>query len=337
MLAAAKAKAVDFIITQDGGLHKRAERAGLASSVFTIEEALAWLRQTYLKQRVALPDIQEVKAYQIDRSDPIFASLRSDYPDFDTWFDKCCQQHRDCWALRVDGQIAGLMVRKEESHDEMVMERPLLHTELPTPISNSFDFDRKFYPRVYDGGDVRKFCVPIQPDYHRRLFPEIAFSADLPLFPSREFDLRVTPGLERKPGNTVRKVYLCRAKTTRLRPGDLVFFYVSKDKHYAASQSITTLGVVEQTNLVSTLDDLLRLTAKRSVFTAIELDLMLKASSAPILAIDFLLVGHIEPHIALDALLHAGIFNRAPPQSISELDERRYSLLRSKVDLGFPL
>ena len=51
----------------------------------------------------------------------------------------------------------------------------------------------------------------------------------------------VVVGQERTPGNTIRKVYLCRAKITRLRPGDVLFFYVSKDERYEASQSITTI------------------------------------------------------------------------------------------------
>ena len=85
---------------------------------------------------------------------------------------------------------------------------------------------------------VRKFCIPIQPDYHRRLFPEIAFATELPLFPAGDVRPDLTAWRGRTPGNTIRKVYLCRAKTTRIRPGDILFFYMSKDDSYAASQSI---------------------------------------------------------------------------------------------------
>jgi hypothetical protein len=105
-----------------------------------------------------------------------------------------------------------------------------------------FECDRTYYPRFHDGPDVRKFYVPIRPDYHRRLFPEIAFAAELPLFPQETVGLLLPRGQERTPGNTIRKVYLCRAKITRLRPGDLLFFYMSKDDSYAFSQSITTAG-----------------------------------------------------------------------------------------------
>jgi len=393
-------------------LHKRADRAGLGASVLTIEDALNWLRQNYEKVRVALPDVAEVKAYQIDRSAKIFEGLRSDYPGFEQWFEKCCKEHRDCWILRVEDQIAGLVIRKEESHSqartkhsgpkilkiatlkvddkyrgekfgelllkqifwfaqrnnydllyltvfskhsfliellsyygfektgtiatgEIVMERPMLHGGLPSEFTNSFDFARKCYPRFHDGSGIRKFCVPIRPDYHRRLFPEIAFTSDLPLFPAREFDLRHARGSERKPGNTIRKVYLCRAQIGRLRPGDLLFFYMSKDNDYAATQSITTLGVIEQTNSVRTVEDLVRLTAKRSVFSSAELEQWIEAAETPVLVIDFLLIGHVDPHISLADFIDTGVFTRRPPQSILELSESRYSPLRKKLELGF--
>ena len=130
---------------------------------------------------------------------------------------------------------------------ELVLEKPIVLGRLPcVPTGDVFEFDRMHYPRFYDGGDIRKFCVPIRADYHRRLFPEIAFGRELPLFPKDEFGPILAHGQERTPGNTIRKVYLCRAKTTRIRPGDLLFFYLSKHGEYAAAQSITTVGVVEQ-------------------------------------------------------------------------------------------
>jgi hypothetical protein len=46
-LVALEAKAVDFVVSQDIGLHRRAERAGLGSSVLTVEEALEWLKRLF--------------------------------------------------------------------------------------------------------------------------------------------------------------------------------------------------------------------------------------------------------------------------------------------------
>ncbi|HUO00342.1 MAG TPA: hypothetical protein VMU69_29445 [Bradyrhizobium sp.] len=140
----------------------------------------------------------------------------------------------------------GFKHTKTLANGELMLEKTFANEPLPVVSADVFGFDRAHYPRFFDGSGVRKFCVPIRPGYHRRLFPEIAFIAELPLFPSSSFSSMLAHGSASTPGNTIRKVYLCRAKITRLRPGDLVFFYMSKDEAYSSSQSITTVGVVEQ-------------------------------------------------------------------------------------------
>jgi GNAT superfamily N-acetyltransferase len=411
LLAALDAKAVDFLVTQDSGLHRRAERVGLGASVLTVDEALEWLRQTFQQKLVKLPYVVERKAYEIDPNNPIFVSLRNDYPPFAQWFDKCRREHRDCWVLEIDDQIAGIVVRKDESHaaaatrhpgpkilkvctfkvcddfrgekfgelllkqvlwfaqrnghdvvyltafpkhgflidllsyygfertsergDELVMEKVMVKATLPTPIDTIYNDNRKFYPRFHEGPKVRKFCVPIQPDYHRRLFPEIATGRTLPLFP-QEISL-LDHRRDRTPGNTIRKVYLCRAKITRLRPGDLLFFYMSKHDDYALSQSITTIGFVEQVRQASTTEDLIRWTAKRSVFNESALHQWEASASSPVKVIEYLLVGHLETPLLLNGLLRLKVFNGTPPQSILELDEVRYAALRPHIKLGFDL
>jgi ribosomal protein S18 acetylase RimI-like enzyme len=120
LLVAIDAGAVDFLVTQDNDLRRRATRVGLAAKILTAEETLEWLRQTFQEKTVELPYVVEVKAYQIDPADPIFYSLREDYPEFDPWFEKCRNEHRDCWVLKVRDQTAGLVIRKDESRDDAV-------------------------------------------------------------------------------------------------------------------------------------------------------------------------------------------------------------------------
>ena len=67
---------------------------------------------------MSLPYVVERKAYEINRDHAIFAGLRSDYPGFDQWFDKCRRQHRECWVLEIESDIAGLVIRKDETHAE---------------------------------------------------------------------------------------------------------------------------------------------------------------------------------------------------------------------------
>ena len=174
---------------------------------------------------------------------------------------------------------------------------------------------------------MQKFCVPIRGDYHRRLFPEIAMLRELPLFPSDRFGTALIENSagERTPGNTIRKVYLCRATTNQLRPGDLLFFYMSKDERYAGSQSITTIGIVEQINHAISTGDLIQFTGKRSVYSADELQDWRASVEEPVKVLDFLLVGHLNPAISLDVLIGQGVL-RSAPQSIMLLKSERYSV-----------
>ena len=412
LLVALEARAVDFIVSQDVGLRKRAERVGLGPSVLTIEEALDWVKQTYTARDVPLPYVVERKAYALKLTEPIFESIRADYPGFDVWFDKCRRDHRECWVLEVDGEIAGLVIRKDESHadagtegvgpkilklctfkvaekyqgekfgelllkkalwfaqhnkydltyltaypkqaflidllayygfrctkerpdGELVLEKTFVTGRLPPLDGEAFAFDRQYYPRFHDGKGVRKFCVPIKPDYHRRLFPEIAFGKKLPLFSTEA--LVLAHGQARTPGNTIRKVYLCRAVTTQLRPGDLIFFYMSKDDEYEFSQSVTTVGVVEQVTNVCTMEELVKQTARRSVFSVEALDDWKASQSKPVKMIDFLLIGHSETPVPLDVLVDEGIFSGRPPQSIAQLSDEQYANLRPNLHLGFDI
>jgi hypothetical protein len=65
LLVALDAKAIDFLITQDIGVHRRAERAGLGASVLTVEEALQWLKRTFTEKSVGLPYVVERKAFSL--------------------------------------------------------------------------------------------------------------------------------------------------------------------------------------------------------------------------------------------------------------------------------
>ncbi|MGO8835417.1 MAG: GNAT family N-acetyltransferase, partial [Roseiarcus sp.] len=120
-----------------------------------------------------------------------------------------------------------------------------------------------------------------------------------------------------------------------LKPGDALLFYHSKTPGLAASQTITSIGVVERVSQTGDLEELVRLTAKRSVFSETELRGMIDASPTPVRVIDFLLVGHIDPAIPLAALAADGVFNGGPPQSICALSPERFAPIRRRLALGF--
>lgn len=399
LLAIANAEVVDFLISEDRDLRKRAVRAGVDDRVLNVEEALEWIAQTFEPNRVELPYIQEVAAYSVDLSDQFFDSLREDYPEFDRWFkEKCIPNHRSCWVVRLEGKLAGLVIRKEESQSEAscvgtankilkictfkmspefqgekfgeqllkqilwwaqrngielvyltayskqevlidllftygfavtgelengerILERQIYQQAIlgTQDLTSRVEINRVCYPRVFSDSDTKGFCIPIRPAYVSRLFPEVAEMRQGRLFEEE---------LNRTPGNTIRKVYLSRSKSKQLRAGDLVFFYMSKDPLYYRSQSITTLGVVEAVQEISGLDGLIRLTAKRSVFSLDDLRLMVEEKPTPIMVLDFLLVAHVDPAISLSELNDTEIFVGHPPQGIMNLPVPRFEKLK---------
>lgn len=407
--------AVDFLVTQDQGIHDRVRSSPLGKRVLRISDALSWLRQTFEPKEVKLPLVTERKAHEIRPSDEIFDSLREGYTDFDRWWqEKCVRQHRPCWVIELDNELAGICVRKDEarseatvalvgekilklctfkvkprfrgeklgelllkqaiwfaqrnryellylttqpdqtyliqileyfgfkhtltlSDNERVYEKLLSSARLDARSGDDiFQLDRLNYPRFVAQEPVAAYCVPIKGIYHRKLFPEIALQEPLPLFPG-QITFQAGGSEIRVPGNTIRKVYLCRAQASRLKPGDLLFFYQSKTEDFIASQSITSVGVLESMNSTDNIDELIRLTAKRSVYSEEELKWIVDESRSPVKVLDFLLVGHFEPPIPLNDLVAAGIFSRRPPQSICELDQNKLALLKARLDLGFML
>jgi hypothetical protein len=109
----------------------------------------------------------------------------------------------------------GFTVTGRQDNGELVMEKVL--KKGPLPVGDGTDIlalDRASYPRFYDGVRAAKYCVPIQGAYHEKLFPEISFRPQPPLFAAGGIarERTATPRQERTPGNTIRKVYLCRAQ-----------------------------------------------------------------------------------------------------------------------------
>jgi GNAT superfamily N-acetyltransferase len=412
LLYALDINAVDLLITQDQGIHARARRPSVAlgNRVLVVSDAVAWLRASFEPQQVRLPLVEEVPAHSVPLNDEIFDSLREGYPGFDEWWrTKCLPDHRPCWVVSIDGEIAGLVVRKEETHAEAktrhagpkilkvctfkvkpkfrgeklgelllkqilwfaqrnafdlvylttfddqtvlidvlqyygfamtgtndrgegIYEKALSREQLaPAANDDLFDLARLNYPRFTARSPARAFCIPIRSEFHDVLFPELATKVQFDLFAEGNRGDQAS----RRPGNTIRKVYLCRAMTQQLRAGSIVLFYRSSSPGYLASQSITSVGVVEDMNHAMSLDDLVRLTGKRSVYSEEKLAAFKATAGRPVKVIDFLLVGHIEPAIKLKDLTHMGVFRGGPPQSISQLTEERFEPVRNRMAFGF--
>lgn len=115
MIAALEVGAVDYLVTGDARLHRRAGRAGLGEFVLRIADAVELLRNVAPREVRPPPAVESVLAYQLNSADPIFASLAEDYPGFYAWFDKARHEHRPAWIIASDDHTyAGVVIIKDE-------------------------------------------------------------------------------------------------------------------------------------------------------------------------------------------------------------------------------
>jgi ribosomal protein S18 acetylase RimI-like enzyme len=373
-----------------------------------VADAVAWLRASFEPQEVLLPLIEEMPAHGIATDDDIFDSLREGYPEFDQWWqEKCIPNHRACWVATIDGELAGIVVRKEETHaeaqtkypgtkilkictfkvkpkfrgeklGELLLKQILWYAEknafdvvylttfddqkvlirvleyygfertatsasgehtyekplpkellIPKEGDDLFELARLNYPRFVSRSPAVGFCVPIKSAYHNILFPELSPQAEEGAVSA------ASTKDSRRPGNTIRKVYLCRAQTKQLMPGSVLLFYRSNSPGYATSQSLTSVGVVEAVSYARSLKDLIRLTAKRSVYSEAELAEFAATKDHPVKVIDFLLIGHLEPVMKLAELQQKKVFKPHPYQSICRLPPERIDPVRKQMKFGF--
>ncbi|MES2676905.1 MAG: GNAT family N-acetyltransferase [Pseudomonadota bacterium] len=404
--------AIDFLVTQDRGIHKRASQLDIADRVFYVEDALVWLREKYDRTPVTLPFIEEKKCHQINHQDDIFDSLRRDYTTFDQWFKtSCVKQHRSCWTINFANEIAGIAIRKDESYSGLISSVPLSEVHFQRPpkkilkictfkikekyrgekfgeqllkqvlwwakknvydlvyltiypkhknlvdlllkygfenigrgegelyLAKSFEFDilktkspssallyhRQYYPNFISNESVQKFLIPIRSDYYATLFPENVHKKQPGLFDADSgiYGNRIS-------GNTIRKVYVCRAIISTIKPGDILLFFHLKDENSFDSQCIVTIGVVDGFDTTNKNEELQRLTAKRSVFNQQQLEDFTEGNLKNVKIINFLLARHIDTPFPYNKMESIGI--KGPYQSIRSITNKHYNQLKSEIE-----
>lgn len=122
LLFAVYNNAVDFFVSEDRGIHKKARRLGIENRVFRIIDVIRMLEQLASTDvDIIFPAIEMVKAYAVNLRDPIFDSLREGYPGFDDWFAKCQTQHRKCFVVSDGGGLDAICLLKDEAGGEYGM------------------------------------------------------------------------------------------------------------------------------------------------------------------------------------------------------------------------
>ncbi|MCK4251406.1 GNAT family N-acetyltransferase [candidate division WOR-3 bacterium] len=376
LLAAVYRDAIDYLVTEDRGIHKKARRLGVQDRVLTIDAMFRTIRGLSPVDIEPPPAVEHVFCYELDENDPIFNTFRDDYPEFDKWFKKCKREHRSARIIYDSNKkYAGIAIIKDENDqpyglmgrvlklcsfkvaDRAVgkgLSELLLETVLDFAFVNGYDctyvevlpkyggllhflnlfgfedveqltkrgefvvvknltfskkeyrtldplcFHIKYGPRYIKLEGIDGYIVPIQPQYHGLLFPEV------------QEQLLLMPGLHAF-GNAIRKAYLCNSAIKKLAAGSLLLFYRSHDK-----QSVQCIGVVEKTTRSCDPSIIERFVGPRTVYSSEEI---VSLCTKDVLAINFRCARSLSDPLPLKQLKAAHIIT-APPQSITKISTK---------------
>lgn len=165
-----------------------------------------------------------------------------------------------------------------------VKEHPLKPPQRALP---PLEYHQLYYPHFRCDEDINKYIVPIRPEFHRILFP----------------DIQKQPGLfvTSTAGNAIKQAYLCHARIGGIKAGDILLFYRSQD-----DQAITTVGIVESVHEYQDHDRILQLVSKRTVYSYEDIKTMAEKKTKVIL---FRLAIHFHNAIPYKWLLEQGVIN----------------------------
>lgn len=114
ILCAIANNAATFLVTEDRRLRRKALRGGLGDRVLSVEEA-TWQLANLDGDSPSLPTVSTVKAYQIPLGAAILGTLRGDYHDFDSWWEKVQREHRDAIIVGEPSDPVAICVLKIEA------------------------------------------------------------------------------------------------------------------------------------------------------------------------------------------------------------------------------
>ncbi|MCB0310231.1 MAG: GNAT family N-acetyltransferase [Bdellovibrionales bacterium] len=225
----------------------------------------------------------------------------------------------------------GFKITGTKIDGEQIYERLFSSQKLTSDDGLSvFETARKNYPRFVVSDRVRCFGIPIKEGYHDILYPDLWFPRQQDLFAGT-----LNAATPARPGNTIRKVYLCRAPSNLGDPGSVLFFYKGASRE-EPSQAITAIGILEEITLATSTRELMLKTGGRSVYSEQELANWEATPEHPVKVINYLLVGYIDDPIGLEELKKIGVIKGpTPPQSIYELKGDLASALLKRAELSF--
>jgi len=202
---------------------------------------------------------------------------------------------------------------------EIVMVKTFL-PDTDDKIDDPFEFHRLHGPPSLCFAQASEYLVPIQPQYHRIFFPELADQVDDWMTEQERLNVEATVAAPF--GNAIRKAYISNAKIRALQPGQIVYFYRSGDL-----RAVTTVGVVEETRVSTSAEEVSLFVGSRTVYS---LEQIREIATSPVLSILFRQDRHLDSPIHVDELIASGSL-RGSPQSIMRVREGGRNWLNEQI------
>ena len=113
--------AVNVLVTNDEGIHKKASHIGIQDKVYRLEQMLLFLER-YSNKPIThtYTGVQERYLYEIDKSQSFFDSLRQSYDGFDNWYQQKAEEQRKCWCIEDDNKkVVAICIYKQEQDAQL--------------------------------------------------------------------------------------------------------------------------------------------------------------------------------------------------------------------------
>src|SRR5690554_3477807 len=109
---------VELFISEDKGIHKKANKLGIEKKVMTAQQVSKYLEEKFTLSYPAHPILkhESVRKLEPHFNSSFFNSLKSDYDSekFMNWIEKCAREDRQCYNLKIDDQLSALLIYNEE-------------------------------------------------------------------------------------------------------------------------------------------------------------------------------------------------------------------------------
>lgn len=156
-------------------------------------------------------------------------------------------------------EYVGNNSREEEVYVKNINSK-LIKSKINSNSTESYlGMSKKYYPYFYDGENVEKYIVPIQEEFHKKLFLSENQQTNL------EYFMGGGDVIQNISRYVIKKAYLSKANIN-INQGDILLFYES------SKQGISEIGVVEHFFKNLSIEDINKNVGKRSVYSQQELE-----------------------------------------------------------------